>query len=286
MRNIWAAVACGGLLGACSALVPDSVPDAGLPAATTSSSGGIFEGSSQAATSNTGVTSGTSQATSEPGSSSTANASSAGGATSEATASSAAATSGTSQTSTSDVASSTMGTTSSASPASSVGTASSLVIMVSSSAATLESSSAANATSAIMGGSSSATTSSSAAATSGVMVDSSSAATSSMGHGSSSGLDCTVLTAKANEALARAQACNPAQLTTCSNIVEGLCCGTVINVSSDSDLGRAYLDALRAYNDAGCSAFCPRTPCFLPVPGICEAGTSDAVGKCAVRAAG
>lgn len=90
---------------------------------------------------------------------------------------------------------------------------------------------------------------------------------------------CAALQADYEMKLAAAKSCSLVTMMGCKDVVEGLCCPTVVDSMSSAET-MAYLDALHTY-EAMCSYACPLTPCFLPATMHCIAsGPSLTTGTC------
>jgi hypothetical protein len=87
----------------------------------------------------------------------------------------------------------------------------------------------------------------------------------------SGGGECDMLLADLTAKLDAAKACSGASNQECQAFVEGLCCPEVV-AEKDAPATQTYLDALAAYQQAGCSFDCPAEPCPDANKGLCSAG--------------
>jgi hypothetical protein len=83
---------------------------------------------------------------------------------------------------------------------------------------------------------------------------------------------CEVLFADLTAKLDAAKSCTGASNQECQAFVGGLCCPEVV-AEKDVPVTQAYLEALAAYQQAGCPAECPPMPCPSVNKGLCMGGS-------------
>jgi hypothetical protein len=89
-----------------------------------------------------------------------------------------------------------------------------------------------------------------------------------------------LLDVMAQEEKARICSIELPQSTQCNDIVQGLCCPIAVT-NMDSPEVQAYLEALKAYLDAGCVPSCPPIPCPTNPDGSCMPGMGSN-GSCTI----
>jgi hypothetical protein len=83
---------------------------------------------------------------------------------------------------------------------------------------------------------------------------------------------CDALAAEVAAKLTAAKACTGASNQECQAFVDGMCCPEVVT-ESNAPATQEYLDALAAFEQAGCVADCPAVPCQPTNQGLCSGGS-------------